>query len=385
MKPRQSVASGLVMDLTDSGQASGACALTRRASLALGSALLLKMTNARSAQLAVVDKNMTPLEAPAGLIVGGPENGPLSGWAHFLGTAIGQHVGGPDDSLRISFVGGMDGVTASNQFEARTVPDGSTALLVSGSSAIAWLTGDQRAHFDAGRWLPVATGLASGIVLRAPSLSAATLPNTAHRPLRLATSGPADLAVAATLGLSMLGIETRRTDDADPPLTTLRKGRADWVFLHGPDSLDLTAAARTLGAVPMFSLGMMDDAGKLGRDPHHPGIPTLPELLATGRHLPHSVGLLKAWHAVAASAQIEFALILPWLTPASTVSQWRKAVSQISPTIRSDAPADAMLRQTQFAQIRLKTDPAANFGLSAIAVDANTLLELRSWAASRQP
>lgn len=367
--------------------------LTRRACVALGSSVVfLKVSNAQAAAPAPFSPGTAPalLSGQAGLIVGGPDSGPLARWARVLGAAIGPRIAAPDQSLRIAYVGGADGVTAANQFEARTAPDGSTGLLVSGSAAMAWLVGDQRAQFDAGHWLPVATGLASGVVLRAPTLSnsathASALPGVPGRRLLLAVSGAADLAVAATLGLSMLGIETQLVTDTDEPLTTMRKGRADMVFLRGPNAVDTTAAARALGATPIFSLGVMDDAGSLTRDPQISDIATLPELLATRQSAPYPAGLLAAWRAVAASAQLEFALVLPWLTPSGTVSQWRKAVSQISGTARTDTASEAMLQLAQSSTLRLQTDPISNFGLSAIAVDANTLLELRRWMAARVP
>ncbi len=367
--------------------------LTRRTCVLFGaSALFVKMGNAQAVAPASSTHSVAPalLMGRSSLIVGGPDNGPLAGWAHLLGATIGQRIGAPDQTLRITYVGGADGVTAANQFEARTAPDGSMALLVSGSSAMAWLIGDQRAQFNAGHWLPVATGLASGIVLRAPTLSTSTTPASmmsgapGRRPL-LAASGSAELAVAATLGLSMLGIETQLVVDTDEPLTTMRKGMADLVFLRGPNAVSSTAAARALGATPIFSLGVMDDVGSLIRDPQIADIPTLPEILATRQSASYPSGLLAAWRAVAASAQLEFALVLPWLTPSGVVSQWRKAVSQINGTVRTDTPAEAALRLAQSTTLRLQTDPAANFGLSAIAVDANTLLEFRRWTASRMP
>lgn len=391
MRRPHSIVPGRTFDPDAGGTGCNAGLLTRRTCVALGaSAVFLKM----SAQAAAISPSQgtAPALLPdqTNLIVGGPENGPLAGWAHLLGAAIGQRVGAPDQSLRIAYVGGADGVTAANQFEARTVPDGSTALLVSGSAAMAWLIGDQRAQFDAGHWLPVATGLASGVVLRAPPMTTSAtatsvISGVPGRRLLLAASGAADLAVAATLGLSMLGIETQLVVDTDEPLTTMRNRRADLVFLRGPNAVDATAAARALGATPIFSLGVMDDAGSLIRDPQIADIPTLLERLATRPSASYPPGLLPAWRAVAASAQLEFALVLPWLTPSGTVSQWRKAVSQINATARADTAAEAMLRVTQSATLRLQTDHISNFGLSAIAADANTLLELRRWMAARLP
>lgn len=324
------------------------------------------------------------------LLVGGPPGGQLAIWARMLGDAIGARMQATDVPMRILPVGGADGVTAANQFEARTAPDGATALFVSGSTAMAWLRGDPRAQFDAGHWLPLATGLIPGLVLMRPNLSLPghlglmdqpATPSTTG-PARLCCSGPLDVSIAALLGLSLLGIETLPATVSDDPLAELRAGRADFAFLLGTAALAHLSVARQAGNVPIFSLGMSDDTGGLLRDPLMADVPTLPELVGS---LPSSSppGLLHAWKAVAAAAQIEFALVLPWLTPAGTVALWRKAVSQMALSSGPGIAANGSIRAAFGSTSRLHTDPAGNFGLSAIVADSNTLLELRRWAAIR--
>lgn len=360
--------------------------VSRRRAFALGASAVLFTT--RGARAAVVSPPVPAIVSvaldQASLIVGGPDNGPLAAWAHVLGAAIGQRVGTSKAGLRITFVGGADGVTAANQFEARSAPDGATALLISGSAAMAWLVGDQRAQFDAGHWLPVATGLGSSVVVGRSLTALNTFAAGGDRP-RIVSSSGADLALAATLGLSLLGIETKLLADNKDPLAAFQQGRADLALLRGPNLSDTTVAARGLGAMPLFSSGVLDDSGGLTRDPLLPDIPTLPELLRTHQTTSVSPGLLAAWHATAASAELEFALVLPFLTLSGVVSQWRKAVSQVTAGPKADITTDAVTRHAQTNAIRLQTDPAANFGLSAIAVDTNTLLELRRWMASRLP
>jgi hypothetical protein len=326
------------------------------------------------------------------LIVGGPQGSQLVTWASMFGGAIGPRMQPAEQSLRIMPVGGADGVTAANQFEARAAPDGATALFVSGSAAMAWLRGDPRAQFDAGHWLPLATGLIPGVVLMHSKLSVPGssdprpqgAASTTKGPFRLCCSGPLDVSIAASLGLSVLGIETLPATVSDDPISELRAGRADFAFLLGAPALERLSVAGQTGVLPIFSLGMSDDAGGLLRDPMIADVPTLPELVAS-LPLNSSPGLLQAWRAVAAAAQIEFALVLPWLTPAGTVAIWRKAVSQMALSGKSDAPPNGSIRPAFSPMLRIHTDPAGNFGLSAIITDSNTLLELRRWAALHLP
>ena len=326
------------------------------------------------------------------LIVGGPENSALAPWARMLGSAIGQRMLPTEQPLRIVHIGGADGVTAANQFEARTAPDGATALLISGSTAVAWLMGDPRVQFDAGHWLPLATGLASAVVVATQALTlfapAGAMGNgPASAPTgryRLSCSGPLDVAIAASLGLSMLGLETQAATTSDDPVAELRAGRADFALLQGAAVIDRLTFARRTGDIPIFSLGATDEAGQNVRDPLIPDVPSLPELLSNGA--PHTLSsLLPAWRAVAATAQIEFALVLPWLTPSGTVALWRKAVSQMALSATPDVQASGPSKLGPKPAMRIHTDPAGNFGMSAMRPDANTLIELRRWAALRNP
>ena len=298
------------------------------------------------------------------LIAAGPDNGPLAAWAQIVRTVINRLQPG-EQPLQVSHVGGADGVTAANQFEARTAPDGRTALLISGEPAIAWLIGDPRAQFDAGHWLPIATGLSSGVVLRQSPVQ----PKSGR--LRLAVSGPADLALAARLGLSLLGMGAGEVITMPDPAAALRQGLADVAFVHGPNAVEPARLAITHGASALFSLGSHDDAGNLVRDRQFSEVPTLPELMAALPPTPVSAALTTAWRAAAAAAQLEFALLLPWLTPSGTVAWWRKAALQIAQEAR--VPEGAM---------QICADPTLGFGLADISVDAATSLALRRWLAS---
>ena len=105
----------------------------------------------------------------------------------------------PDSSVRRVVVGGPDGVTGANQFEARGAPDGFTVLLVPGQAVLAWMVGDPRAQFDVGHWVPVMAGVTPGLVA---GRQAALAPNGR---IRIAAAGPASLDLPALLGCDLLG------------------------------------------------------------------------------------------------------------------------------------------------------------------------------------
>ena len=80
---------------------------------------------------------LAPFAEGARLLVAGPDTGALNGWADAVVPALEQSLP-PDTSIHRVVVGGADGVTGANQFEARGLPDGLTVLLVPGQAVLAW-------------------------------------------------------------------------------------------------------------------------------------------------------------------------------------------------------------------------------------------------------
>ena len=260
-----------------------------------------------------------PLTDGPTLLVGGPDGGLLDHWADWLEPGL-RRVLAPEAGLRRDRVGGSDGVTAANQFEARIAPDGATALLLPGSAAMAWLVGDPRARFDAARWVPALAAVTPSLV--SSRVSAQRI--LAGAPLRLAASDPAGPDLPAMLALDLLGANWRPVFGLTEAAAqvALAQGGVDAVCLHGRRVLDASYALRAAGAPPAFSFGMVDEM----RDPALLDVPDAAELLPAGAAVDEPLRL--AWRATIAAGQLEAALVLPQLTPAAMVALWRRACAQ---------------------------------------------------------
>lgn len=304
------------------------------------------------------------------ILIGGPESGALSDLAARLTTPL-QNPQPNGPTLRRKPVGGADGVTGANQFEARVAPDGLTALLVPGEAALAWLVGDPRAQYDVARWLPIMAGVTPGIVCS--HLDARALKPGGK--LRMAAAGPVGPDLPGLLAVELLGLSLAPVfgvQDAATAAQALRAGALDAVFLHGPQARIQAGQLAAAGAPPLFSMGVPDEAGDTRRDPLLPELTTMPELAAGLRGAAPVGPLYAAWQACAAAADLHFALVLPVLSPAAMVSLWRKAAVRMA---AGAAP--------QAADLRTLAAPGANTVLSAISAEAPTLLALRRWLAER--
>ncbi len=297
----------------------------------------------------------------ATLLIAGPAQGATAMWADLILPALVRALP-PGTRLGRESVGGADGVTAANQFEALTASDGEAVLLLPGAAALAWLVGDPRARFNAAQWV---TALAS----TTPAVLASRLPLARIAPgqvVRVAGS-PGGPALPALLTLELIGALPQavpdRSDYAD----------ADAVLLHGRDvGRQLNEAARA-GFVPVLVFRERDADGQPGRDPDFPELPTSGERLTPRTRQP----LFAALKAAIAATRLDTALVLPPLTSASMVALWRRACAQAA-----TAPA------TQAAAARLgihtEAEAAAVASMAPLAaVDAAVLLDLREWLAQR--
>ncbi len=334
--------------------------VTRRGALALGATGLARLAKAA-----------TPaFPEGATLLVAGPTGGPVDGWAEWLAPGLGRALP-PGTSVRKDVVGGVDGVTGANQFEARTVPDGGTALLLPGSAATAWLVGDPRARFDAAHWVPALAAVTPSLVL-----SRLTLPQAlGGARLRVAVTGPADAELPAMLALDLLGTAWTPVDNLPEAaaITALTDNQVDAICLHGRRVASAARQLALIGLAPLFSFGAVDASGARQRDPAFPDTPTAAELMAAR---PVNAALARAWFATAAASELEVAMVLPRLTPAAMVALWRRAAAQA-------LESEAVQSQASALGVRPMPTPAATASTAAVLADAATQLELRHWLSSR--
>ena len=307
----------------------------------------------------------------ARMLVAGPDGGNLDRWSRVMLPALAQNLP-PETGMHRVTAGASDGVTGANQFEARSEPDGETVLLVPGEAALAWLVGDPRAQYDVAHWVSVMTVVTPGVVIARPGAIGS------DRRTRIATAGPATADLPAILGIELLGARVEPL----PPLAegaevaALANGRVDAVFLRGHRVPEQAAALVAAGGQPVFALGALDQTGKLSRCAAFAAVPTLPELYDSRFRQALAGPPLAAWTAAAVASQIECALVLPQLTPASMVALWRRAGADAASALDVQAMALSL-------GVRAVGGLEATSTAGVAAADPVAVMELRRWLASR--
>lgn len=328
----------------------------------------------RARAMAATAMAAEPFPQGVTLLAASTSGGPMDLWAATLAPLLEQFLP-PHTRIARETAIGNDGVTGANQFATRTVPDGATVLLVPGAAAMAWLVGDPRVHFDAASWVPVMAGVAPAVLVGRIALPALR----SEQGVRIAAAGPAGPDLPALLALEVLGCSFTPIfglGEAGRAREALTEGAADLLLLHGESVPERVHALAGAGVAPLFSLGALDATGHRVRDPQLPEVPCLHEAsLSLQGHAPLGP-LAQACDAAAAAAALNFALVLPALTPPDVVGLWRNMGAHMAeaPTVRALSGAEA---------VRIQSSPAANVATIAVAADATTLLALRGWLASR--
>ncbi|WP_368417403.1 hypothetical protein [Falsiroseomonas sp.] len=279
------------------------------------------MTEARATRRALIGTALAaatlpvrPLQAATGvpeaatLLVPGPEGGAAAVFAAQAAQGLARGLV-QAAALRVSLLGGPDGITAANRFAASTAPDGRMLLVLTGPAAQALLVGDSRARYEPRHWPAIAGSLVPVLVAGRGALTGA-------QPLRLALSGPGAAEAGALLALDLIG------HGATPvflpaglgPDAAVGAGIADAVVLAGPDAM---ARAAALGLVPWFGF----DGERPGRDAALAEVASFGELLGD-RPQPE---LVAASRAAGAALRVRGLLVLPALTSADAVALWRGA------------------------------------------------------------
>ena len=362
--------------------------LARRHAIGLmaGPLLLGRSGAVRAASLFPTSAAVAAVPFPEGatILVAGPDGGRLGRWGDAVATALDETLP-PGTKVRAACIGGVDGVTGANQFEARVPSDGATVLLAPGAAALDWLVGDPRAHFDAEHWVPVMAGVTPGVVMVGPdAVSAGASGPGAGGPgaggvVRVAASGPVGPQLPALYGLDLLGARIALVFGLNEPeeiAAAFVAGKIDAALIWGQNVPRQVAALREAGGTALFGLGVSDPDGAPGRDPAFPDVPTLAELYVA-RHGARPPGpRYDAWCAVAAAMRLEFGLVLPRLTSAAMVALWRRAAS------RAASQSGVQYLANAFAVQPLE-GVAAAAAMSSVATDSAALLELRGWLATR--
>ena len=282
------------------------------------------------------------------LIIPFKEGGGSDTWGRFNAPFLSRYLPG-QPTVVVRNVPGGNSIAGANRFASRARPDGLSLLGTSASTQFPYLMEDPRVDYDYRDWRVLMAYGTGGVAYVSSDLgiaSAAELGDITDRELLYGSQGPTSLDLVPVLGFKLLGLNVR------PIFGMSGRGAGRLAFERGETNLDYqtsTAYLRNVvplielgDAVPLFSWGALDDAGRLVRDPTFPELPHYGEVYELVHGEPPSGLSWDSWLAFfTAGFPAQKLLVVPKETPDRIVFAYEDAVRAMKqdPDYRARKPA----------------------------------------------
>lgn len=208
-------------------------------------------------------------------------------WARFNAPLLSKYLPGNPVVVVVNEPGGGS-TKGTNLFAARAKPDGLTILGTSGSTQFPYLLGDPRVRYEYKDWKIAMAGPTGGVVYASPSLGLKGPQDIAmlkDKELVYASQGATSLDLVPLLGFRLMDFKVQHVFGF--------KGRGDGrlAFERGEVNIDYQTSSAYIKnvqplvdagqAVPLFSWGVLNEAGEVVRDPTFPDLPSFAEAYQT--------------------------------------------------------------------------------------------------------
>lgn len=317
----------------------------------------------RAAGLGLLCAGLSPLVLPATANAADPDvpdtikwtipfgvGGGTDVWARFFAPWFSDYLPGKP-TVMIDNVPGGGSINGANLFAVRARSDGSQWLGTSASTQYPAMLGDPRVRYDYADWKPILATPTGGVVYASPEMGKdadSALKALLKQPVKLAAQSPTGVELPVLIALEMLGV------DINPVFGMRSRGEGRLAFERGEANIDFQTTSAYLSnvqplvddgkAIPLFSLGVLDDDGNIVRDPTFPDLPTFNEIYQQTRGKAPSGNAYEAYRKFFASGYaLQKLVMVPVDTPESLVETYRQAAREFIKTDQFKEEAAAQL------------------------------------------
>jgi tripartite-type tricarboxylate transporter receptor subunit TctC len=211
------------------------------------------------------------------------EGGGTDTWARFVATELTQEVPGSPGLAPVNDDGG-EGILGTNHFMASARTDGTEVLVSTASTVVPYLLGMPAVRYDFAELRPILANGTGAVVYARTAAGVAGVEDLVDRDRPLVFGGIAatSLDLTTLLAFDLLGADVTSTfgfEGRGPVNLALQRGEVDIDYQttssYGPAVEPLVEDGT---AVPLFSLGQVDDSGEIVRDPNFPDLPSVVEV-----------------------------------------------------------------------------------------------------------
>ena len=284
------------------------------------------------------------------VIVPFSEGGGTDSYSRFMAPYFEKHLPGNPKLIIVNRPGG-GGLTGVNYYAAKAEKDGTWILALSTSSQSNYMLGDKRARFDMADFVPIILsprgitqyvrgnlGIQNESSLKARIEKMRSLPAD-----KLVFGGktPTSGGLALRTALSLLGVEVKSVfglGGNGPMALGFERGEFTLSYDNTLSFLNNRSHMIKSGvAVPLYTFGVINEDGSIGRDPALPEVPTFDEVYeAVHGKKPSGTGY-QAWRSLmAVSVPLSKSWNLMAGSPPDVVKVWREAARKVYAEVMND-------------------------------------------------
>lgn len=247
-------------------------------------------------------------------------------------------------------VPGGGSITGANQFNNRAKPDGTHVLISSSSTVMNYVFRRAKFELDLSKTQPIVLSPQGSVVYVAPSLgvkSAKDIGKLKGQALTFGGNTPTGAEMRVTTAFDLLGLNVKYVWGIERGPARLAFERGEFTINYDTTPGYMKNASQLVKAgkaVPLFSLGVLDEKGDLQRDPNFKDLPNFAEVYEMAHGKKPSGPAYEAWKAVLKmGVMANKAMLLPADTPAPIVEAWRTAIRKTLADPEFDAKAGKVI------------------------------------------
>lgn len=263
------------------------------------------------------------------------EGGGTDTWARFVATELTHAVPGSPGLAPVNDDGG-EGILGTNHFMSSARPDGTEVLVSTASTVVPYLLDLPAVRYDFNELRPILANGTGAVVYARTGAGVRGVDDLVDRSKPLVFGGIAatSLDLTTMLAFDLLSAEVKSTfgfEGRGPVNLALQRGEVDIDYQttssYGPAVEPLVEDGT---AVPLFSLGQVDEDGEIVRDPNFPDLPTVVEVHEDLYGKQPDAGKLETYRAILAlTYTYQKALWVPEDTPDEAVELLRSTADEM--------------------------------------------------------
>ncbi|WGY01676.1 hypothetical protein QI633_24460 [Nocardioides sp. QY071] len=263
------------------------------------------------------------------------EGGGTDTWARFVTTELTHAVPGSPGLAPVNDDGG-EGILGTNHFMSSAEPDGTEVLVSTASTVVPYLLDMPAVRYDFNELRPILANGTGAVVYARTGAGVHGVEDLVDRGTPLVFGGIAatSLDLTTLLAFDLLSADVKATfgfEGRGPVNLALQRGEVDIDYQttssYGPAVEPLVEDGV---AVPLFSLGQVDEDGEIVRDPNFPDLPTVVEVYEDLYDEQPDPGKLETYRAILAlTYTYQKALWVPEDTPDEAVELLRSTADEM--------------------------------------------------------